>query len=88
MRSSRVKNKIKRAFDIDFCAISHPAFLSSYTVYKKSRLFVPLRDEDIYPTDPSNFKFMSAFTSEANSRGSLSKTSLQNPPIIAATAFS
>lgn len=43
---------------------------------------------DLYPTDPSSLMLISSFTSAENSSGSSLKTAWQNPPIIAATAFS
>jgi len=41
-----------------------------------------------HPTEPSNFRLMSALTSSANSSGSLLNTSAQNPDMMVATASS
>lgn len=41
-----------------------------------------------HPTEPSSFRLISAFTSSANSSGSLLKTSAQKPDMMVATASS
>ena len=47
-----------------------------------------LRPPAHYPTEPSSLRLMSAFTSSANSSGSLLKTSAQKPLMMMLTACS